>query len=418
MDYEIILTVEEMNLLNRCLVEPAMKPVLENYTQEYEHILQLLSHLSIQKNDMDALQFLVETKGADVVHDLLPVIYACQFGEIEIFKYLVSRGANVITQPQGLMILACLSGSLDIVKIIVDICEQFLSSANEPNKLNEETEENVNEENEENVNEETEENVNEENEENVNEENELNEENEENVNEENELNEENDSTILNQANFLETKNTLLIFCAMTHYLTAVKFLLEYGADPYTSDSLIIKTACINNDIDLLKLYLELGLRIDFNGHLNLSYASSNGNFEIMKLLLEHGVDPKVFHLSAFVASIESNNIESLKFLFTYLDERRINVTESEVQFLIKKCEPCSAIAMYLLTRYNIAFDSQFPFDIQVSKECPVCLGSASLILPCRHAICSTCLVSLPDKLCPFCRLQIDSNLIKRIVCIH
>jgi ankyrin repeat protein len=385
MDYEIILTVEEMNLLNRCLVEPAMKPVLENYTQEYEHILQLLSHLSIQKNDMDALQFLVETKGADVVHDLLPVIYACQFGETEIFKYLVSQGANVITQPLGLMILACLSGSLDIVKIIVDICEQFLSSANEPNKLNEENEENVNEEN---------------------------------VNEENELNEENDSTILNQANFLETKNTLLIFCAMTHYLTAVKFLLEYGADPYTSDSLIIKTACINNDIDLLKLYLELGLRIDFNGHLNLSYASSNGNFEIMKLLLEHGVDPKVFHLSAFVASIESNNIESLKFLFTYLDERRINVTESEVQFLIKKCEPCSAIAMYLLTRYNIAFDSQFPFDIQVSKECPVCLGSASLILPCRHTICSTCLVSLPDKLCPFCRVQIDSNLIKRIVCIH
>ena len=384
MDYNICVSLEDLNILNRCIVEPDMKLVLENCQQNYNNILQLLTHLSVQKSDFQALQFLVETKGADVINDLLPAVYACQFGETEMFLFLISKGTNIFSQSLGFMILACMSKSFEILKIIFDMYEaEFANTDFESGK-----EEYAN---------------------NHNLTNDLHE-----TNDLNDLNDLNESTE-HENPLQETKDTLLIICALSFYHEAVQFLLEFGADPYTNDNIILKKACSCNDIRLLQIFLDSGLRIDFNGHLNLSYAASKGYTQIMKMLLDNGVDVKVFHLAGFVASIESNNIESLHFLFSYLhNEKKMDLTQNEVQFLLKKCEPCGQIAMYLLQKYNIAYETQFPFDIEISKECPVCLEIASLILPCRHTICSSCLVSLKEKSCPFCRLQFDSNFIKRI----
>lgn len=342
MDYSIFVTIDELEIVNQCVSETKMKVVLENCEQNYDNIIQLLTHLSIQKSDIEALQFLVETKGADIINDFIPLVYACQYRETEIFTYLVSKGANVLSQMLGFMILSCMSNAFDIFKIIFDMCEK------------------------------------------------------------------------DESELREIKDTLLFLCAMSNHYNAVKFLIDFGADPYTNDNAILKNACLNNDIYLLELYVELNLRIDYNGHLHLPCASSRGHTQIIEMLVEHGVDPKVFHLSAFVAAIESNNIDSLKFLFRILEEKSMELSENEMQFLIKKCEPCSPIAMYLFQKCNFPFETQFPFDIEISKECPVCLEDATLILPCRHSICSSCLISLQDKLCPFCRLQFDSNFIKRM----
>uniref|UniRef100_A0A6C0KQ55 RING-type domain-containing protein n=1 Tax=viral metagenome TaxID=1070528 RepID=A0A6C0KQ55_9ZZZZ len=192
---------------------------------------------------------------------------------------------------------------------------------------------------------------------------------------------------------------------------------EYGANPYAQNNIIFKEACLSGNISMLQLYFELGIQILRDGVLLLSVCAGLGFSDILQLLIENGVNPKDQNLLAFATAVEYDKIDSLSFLCEVLPEDE-KLSGSELRHLLKHAEDFgvnfrSECCKFLRKALNITFESQFPIDIDIVDQCPVCLGNSNLILGCRHCICGDCLQQLNDNLCPFCRIYIDRLLIKR-----
>lgn len=123
------LTLDEIKLLARCLDEPDIKFLIETYDRDIDNIARFIVHVCCQKGDVSALRYLFETRNMnfDLENDSLPLIYACQFNHNHVFRYLISRGADAMTQYLAYMIMACFSGSIDIISYYcidngIDVC--------------------------------------------------------------------------------------------------------------------------------------------------------------------------------------------------------------------------------------------------------------------------------------------------------
>lgn len=109
-------------------------------------------------------------------------------------------------------------------------------------------------------------------------------------------------------------------------LKAVQAQITAGADVNMidkSDNFPLKTACISNHPEMVKLLITNGADINmqdsYNGNTALSWASSDNNLEIAKLLISEGAD--VNHLdkkggSPLGSVCLANNIEIAKLLIT------------------------------------------------------------------------------------------------------
>lgn len=197
-----------------------------------------------------------------------------------------------------------------------------------------------------------------------------------------------------------------------------KLLYErYGANPHTQKNVILKEACLTNNVSVLYLFLELGIDILQDGIFLLAVAAALGFTEMMQIFLNKGVQPKQNNLIVFASSIEADKLTSLSFLCDALPEED-KLTETELRNLLKHAENVglpfnNECCKFLRKALNVSFESQFPLDIDVIDECPVCLEKATLILSCRHCVCGECLQKFQDNLCPVCRLYIDKQYIKR-----
>jgi ankyrin repeat protein len=217
----------------------------------------------------------------------------------------------------------------------------------------------------------------------------------------------------NGANVSAMEDMPIVSAMLNGHERLFELLLEYGADPYAQSNIIIKKACLIGHIAILETFLRLGLRIDRNGDVSLSVASALGFTDIMQLLINNGVQPKANNCMAFITAIEAQNTLSLSFLFDSLKEDEM-LSQNEILSLLSYAETINLGNLcgdYLRQKLGISFESQFPLDIQVSEECPVCLETSTLILPCRHAVCSSCLLRVSE--CPMCRLPFEKQYIKR-----
>lgn len=211
-------------------------------------------------------------------------------------------------------------------------------------------------------------------------------------------------------------DTPLVLAAKNRHTNVFKFLYEnYGADPYTQNNVILKTACINHDIRTFELFLELGLNINVGGAMLLAVAGVLGFLDLMKMLIDNGVDAKENEFISFKSIMEVDKTESFLYLLESLGNR---ITEDEMKSLLKYAESTNLpfkneCCKFLREKLNITFLSQFPLDIELTDECPVCLEKSSLILGCRHCICEACLQKLTSNECPVCRLHFDKFCIKR-----
>lgn len=92
-------------------------------------------------------------------------------------------------------------------------------------------------------------------------------------------------------------------------MSAVRFLLENGADVNTKDSknFTLLMYCVQfNDLSLIKFALSYGARIndrDSSGFTALDYAIKNNNLEVVKLLHNNGSEI-LDH--SYMLAIESN----------------------------------------------------------------------------------------------------------------
>ena len=75
-------------------------------------------------------------------------------------------------------------------------------------------------------------------------------------------------------------------------LEATKLLLNQDADPYAA-GIALCYAANQGYIDIVKLLLDQGVNAQANNNLGLLWAADKGHFEIMVLLVEHGANYKV-----------------------------------------------------------------------------------------------------------------------------
>jgi ankyrin repeat protein len=86
---------------------------------------QSLSHMSLtdfcKKGDLDNVKRLVEIEEVDITtDDNIAIKWASENGHLEVVKYLVSKGADII-YPDGELLGACANGHLEVAKYLLDI---------------------------------------------------------------------------------------------------------------------------------------------------------------------------------------------------------------------------------------------------------------------------------------------------------
>ncbi|KAJ3268041.1 hypothetical protein HDV01_003513 [Terramyces sp. JEL0728] len=79
-------------------------------------------------------------------------------------------------------------------------------------------------------------------------------------------------------------------CCINGHFSTVKYLMDY-VEPYESNNLAIRQACINGNVDIIKLLLD-DSRVDPSDHDNeaIKYASYFGHLKVVEMLLS---DPRV-----------------------------------------------------------------------------------------------------------------------------
>jgi len=100
--------------------------------------------------------------------------------------------------------------------------------------------------------------------------------------------------------FDNSKDDLLICAAENGYLEVVKYLVENGVDINTDDDEALRYAAEDGYIEVVKYLHKNGANISANDDYALKYAVGNGHFEVVRYLVENG------------ANIHAENDEALK----------------------------------------------------------------------------------------------------------
>lgn len=80
----------------------------------------------VKTNDLHGIRYLINHRTIDPITPANDaVMYSCEFGNLEMLKYLVLRGA-LFPQSDGPMTVACVNGHLEIVKYMISIGCDFM----------------------------------------------------------------------------------------------------------------------------------------------------------------------------------------------------------------------------------------------------------------------------------------------------
>lgn len=107
-------------------------------------------------------------------------------------------------------------------------------------------------------------------------------------------------------------------------MSAIKFLLENGADVNTKDNkdFTLLMYCVQyNDLSLINLALSYGAKVnvrDISGFAALDYAIKNNNLDVVKLLYENGA---IISDESYMYALENKYKTIVKF-FDCLDPNK------------------------------------------------------------------------------------------------
>jgi len=104
-----------------------------------------------------------------------------------------------------------------------------------------------------------------------------------------------------------------VACLNDNY-DVIKLLLEHGANVRANDNYVIQMASKNNNYNVAKLLIEKGAEVNANNNYTLKIASDNNNQDITKLLIENGADIHAVNEYSLKCAVRNGNIEILKLL--------------------------------------------------------------------------------------------------------
>ena len=146
----------------------------------------------------------------------------------------------------------------------------------------------------------------------------------------------------------------------------IKYLIENGADINASNSSALTEACIDGNLDLVKLLLNYGSKINSEA---LLYACYNCNIELVKLLLENGASINVKNNEGesllFVvmsSSVNKNKLELIKLLVE--NGADVNVTDDKGRTLLHlACDKDNLDLVKLFMKYGIDVNTKDKYGI-------------------------------------------------------
>ena len=104
-------------------------------------------------------------------------------------------------------------------------------------------------------------------------------------------------------------------------INIVKLLIDHGADPFSSNNILLKGACKDNNIPLFEYLISIGAKCSDIDDLTIACAFSKYcDLELKKILLCNGTDPNMIVCDGsriLECAICNNDIDTCKLLIEY-----------------------------------------------------------------------------------------------------
>ena len=123
--------------------------------------------------------------------------------------------------------------------------------------------------------------------------------------------------VLRETNFKlnsALKESFLKKAAKHGHLEIVKYLVEHGVDIHTQTDYALRFATEKGHLGIVKYLIENGADIHANNDFALRWAAFDGYLEIVKYLVEHGADIHAANDSALKGAAEYGHTEVVEYL--------------------------------------------------------------------------------------------------------
>ena len=142
-------------------------------------------------------------------------------------------------------------------------------------------------------------------------------------------------SIIDEFNFDVNYNDtelLIHFCSRRHRTNIAQMLLDYGANARVGNDVVFISACQFGDYNLIKRLLDMGVPANAGGGRALKCALYKQNYETIKLILDNGYDltsiEPIEGNTVLMRCIERCRPEILKLLLDYgIDPNVLNASE-------------------------------------------------------------------------------------------
>lgn len=134
-------------------------------------------------------------------------------------------------------------------------------------------------------------------------------------------------------------------------IKAIQLLIEYGADIHFNNDQLLYLACLTENIELVKFFINMGLVVDHYNGIILENVVMSGDIELINIVLDAGANPS--NISAIMAAIDMYDVDALELLIN----RGANINILSPEKLVKIIKSTSFEIIQLLIDAGVDFNS-------------------------------------------------------------
>jgi len=109
-------------------------------------------------------------------------------------------------------------------------------------------------------------------------------------------------------------NSILKFASENGFLEIVKLIIELGVKVTADNNCAVKRASVNGHLDVVKYLVKHGADLTANNNFALGLAAKNGHLDVVKYIVSHGGDVNAQDNYAIIAASQSGHLDIVKYL--------------------------------------------------------------------------------------------------------